>query len=137
MDIIILIVITKLVSAIDAIFPNAKNLKPVEIIILATVILSAIVAIFSSINSLLKKSTISDRFNLLMYSFLGGLLGGFTGTIIGFLIACIVYLIIPPGFADIFYFFRLMAFMILCWSIGIIIGGIVTIKPLMKLFFKS
>ena len=141
MDIILLTVITKLISALDAIFSNAKNLNSVKIIILATVILSAIIAIFSSINSLFKKSTVSDRFNLFLYSFLGSLLGGLAGTIIGFSLGCLFYLIIPPqiylGPEIMFHALWLITFMSLCRLISILIGGITTIKPVIKFFSKS
>ena len=138
MSIILLKIISKIFSAIDAIFPNAKNLNPVEITILSTVILSAIIAIFHTIKSLINKGTFGNSFNLFMYSFLGGLLGGFTGTIISFVSGCLIYLIIPSqiyiGPEIMFHALWLMTLMFLCWLAGVLIGGITTIRPLIKFF---
>ena len=141
MSIILLTVITKLIAGIDAIFPTAKALNFVELVLLATIIFSAIIALFPSINSLLNRSTVGNSFNSFMYSFLGGLLGGFTGATIGFLSGCLFSLIIPPqlylGSEIMFYALWLITFIFLCWLIGILIGGITTIRPVIKFFSKS
>ena len=47
-----------------------------EILILATIILSAIIAIFPAISSLLNQKTAEESFDIFVYFFLGGLLGG-------------------------------------------------------------
>ena len=137
----LLTVITKFIAAIDAIFPTAKTLNPVQIVILATIIFSATIAIFPGINRLLNKRSVGDSFNSFMYSFLGGLLGGFAGIIIGFVSVCIIYLIIPPqlhiGPEIIFYVLWLMTFWVLLWLVGVSIGAIATIRPLIKFFSKS
>lgn len=133
MDIIFLKLIYKFISAIGEIFPSTKNLSFIEIVILLTIILSAIVALFSSINKLFNKKTIRDGFNQFMYSFLGGLLGAVTGTSISLLLGFIVYLIIPAQSDfisyDIFYLFHLIVFLLFGWLIGVLAGGIITIKP--------
>ncbi|MEO1341871.1 MAG: hypothetical protein AAFV28_12190 [Cyanobacteria bacterium J06635_13] len=105
-----------------------------ESLILSVIVLSVIVAMFYALVGLLRKETIVNIFDLFIYSFLGGLLGGFIGTAIGFGLAYIVYLIAPLpsdfGIPDPRY--------ILFWLIGllagVLIGGIITIKPLIKFF---
>jgi ABC-type lipoprotein release transport system permease subunit len=71
-----------------------------------------------------------------MYSFLGSLLEGFIGTIIGFALGYIVALIIPSDggfiYSDLNKVIGLVAVLFVCWFIGVVAGGITTIKPLIK-----
>ena len=105
-----------------------------QILILSTVILSAIVAIFPAFGCLLHKRTIEETFDEFIYSFLGGLLGGFIGTIIGSMIGDICYSLgfFQPDFGvpDIRIIFVGLA--ALC--LGVLIGGIITIKPIIRFF---
>lgn len=105
-----------------------------EILILSTVILSAIVAMFPAIGCLLYKKTIEESFDEFIYSFLGGLLGGFIGILIGVITGYFSYLIVPPqsdfGFPDL----RHVLFWFIGLFVGVLIGGIITIKPIIKFF---
>ncbi len=105
-----------------------------QILILSTVILSAIVAIFPAFGCLLYKKTIQDSFDEFIYSFLGGLLGGFIGTLIGVMIGHICYLLglfqSDFGLPDL----RIVLYWIAGLCVGVLIGGIITIKPLIKFF---
>ncbi len=56
-SILILIILYKVFSTIEAIFPSIKSLNPLQAPILATVILSATIATFPAISSLLTKKT--------------------------------------------------------------------------------
>ena len=105
-----------------------------QILILSVVILSAIVAIFPAFGCLLYKKTIQESFDKFIYSFLGGLLGGFIGTITGFMTGYICYSLgfFQPdfGFPDL----RIVFLWLVCLCVGVLIGGIITIKPIIKLF---
>ena len=133
----LLIILHKIWSAIKTAFPiftSIKSLNSTQVLILATVALLAIIAIFKSINILIKKSTIQYSFN----SFLGGLLGGFAGIIIGYLLGYIVSLVVPSTgdlmFGNMDKAMGFVLVLVLCWFVGIITGGIKTIKPLIRLF---
>lgn len=106
-------------------------------LILVTVVFSVIVAIFPAISCLRAKKNIIEIFDEFIYSFLGGLLGGFIGTIIGFIAGYIYYRVsfFQPnfGFPDLSMMFVWLAGL----GAGVLIGGIITIKPIIKLFLNS
>ena len=105
-----------------------------QILILGTVILSAIVAIFifPIFSWLLYKKNIQESVGEFIYSFLGGLLGGSIGTTIGFMIGNIFYSLgfFQPDFGvpDL----RILLFWIVGLCVEVLIGGITTIKPIIR-----
>lgn len=105
-----------------------------QILILGTVILSAIVAMFPAFSCLLHKKTIEESFDEFIYSFLGGLLGGFIGTTTGFMTGYICYSLgfFQPdfGFPDL----RIVLLWLVGLCVGVLIGGITTIKPIIRFF---
>ncbi|MEM7594255.1 MAG: hypothetical protein AAF383_22545 [Cyanobacteria bacterium P01_A01_bin.83] len=94
--------------------------------------MSAIVAVFPAMGSFLYKKNIQESFDEFIYSFLGGLLGGFIGTTISFMIGHICYSLgfFQPdfGFPDL----RIVLLWLFGLCIGVLIGGITTIKPIIR-----
>lgn len=107
-----------------------------DILVLGTVILSAIVAMFSAFGYYywVCEKTIEESFDEFIYSFLGGLLGGFIGVITGFIIGYICYSLgfFQPDFG--LPNLRIIWFYLISLCVGVLIGGIITIKPLIKFF---
>lgn len=107
-----------------------------QILIWSTVILSIIIGFFSSLGVAISRKNIDSIFNSFIYFFLGGLFGGFVGSLIGFAVSYIAYLIIPyqGGFVFDDRMVGMFIAFILCWIIGVIVGSISGIKPIIKLF---
>ena len=107
-----------------------------ELIILAYIVLSVVIAVFSAIGNFINKKTVTEGCDYFFDSFFGGLLGGFVGVLICIILEYLFYLSIysysSSSFYDIEYFY--FSLKIFGLVIGVIIGGIITIQPLIKFF---
>ncbi|BAZ43217.1 hypothetical protein NIES4102_02170 [Chondrocystis sp. NIES-4102] len=85
-----------------------------------------------TISSFIINKDIYASFDVFMYSFLGGLIGGFIGIIVALPLGFIVYLIIPSDggfiYSDLNKIVGYIITICLGWLLGIIVGGIKTIK---------
>ena len=127
----------KIQGLIEQAFPN---ITIGFVLVLLTISISATIGILLASTLFLKNRNISESFYLFIYSFLGCLSGGVFGSVAGAFIGIIVAAFTPAGdglfvgLAGIGIATILADTIAICWFIGILIGGVITAKPLIEFF---
>lgn len=110
-------------------------------LILMTIVFATVIGLTSTIADRVNNERKKERIDIFAYSFLGGLLGAIVGSLTGFMIGCVIYFVfnfVPYlRHSDELLLYAYLAglcMFIICWLLGIIVGGFKTIKPLLKLF---
>ncbi|MEM8718360.1 MAG: hypothetical protein AAGE84_03490 [Cyanobacteria bacterium P01_G01_bin.39] len=127
--------LAKIANKVEPIFPGTGI---VSVLVLLTILISVNIGILLATILFLKKKNISESFLFVVYSFLGCLSGGFLGSIAGSLFLIIIFVFSPRG-DDLFgglYAIEILNnwsdAVVICWFLGILIGGFITAKSIIK-----